>query len=60
VQVVFDGSRAPITLRYQQSLVLCDGVGADVLPSTFAAGEVSIEFTVSDDSPDSSGVSYVS
>lgn len=59
-QVVFDGSRAPITLRYQQSLVLCDGVGADVLPSTFAAGEVSIEFTVSDDSPDSSGVSYVS
>lgn len=60
--VIYDGSRAlgALTLRYQQSLVLCDGVGADVLPSAFSAGEVNIEFTVTDEGASSPGVSYVS
>lgn len=47
-QLIFDGSRAPIIVQYEQALMLCDGVGADLLPSAYAAGEANIEFTVTD------------
>lgn len=47
--LLWDGYDAPITLRYEQGLGVIDGVGADVLPSAFAAGEVRFLFRVVDD-----------
>lgn len=58
--VIYDGSRAPILLREREALVLCDGLGLNALPSTYAAGDVVFEFAVSDEGSSSPGISYVS
>ena len=47
--LLWSGHGAPITLRYEQGLGVLAGVGADVLPSAFAAGEVRFLFRVVDD-----------
>ena len=47
-------------LREREALVLCDGLGLNALPSTYAAGDVVFEFAVSDEGSSSPGISYVS